>query len=104
MPSDQKLPTVRPAAPVVDADFLRMIEGYSLTTAEILYRMPDHPLLLQSYVWQDYDQAPHFPVLQRFLSFWQRSLEGRLHTVRVTSARLMRPCELTVARSMGLLH
>ncbi len=93
-----------PAAPAVDADFLRQIEGYSLTTAEILYRMPDHPLLLQSYIWQDYDQAPHFPVLQRFLSFWQRSLDGRLHTVRVASSTLIRPCELTIARSLALLH
>jgi uncharacterized protein Usg len=92
------------AAPSVDPDFLRLIEGYALTTAEILYRMPDHPLLLQSYIWQDYDQAPHFPVLQRFLSFWQRSLDGRLHTVRVASSRLIRPCELAVARTMCRLH
>ncbi len=104
MPLELKPPAVRAPAPAVDADFLRMIEGYSLTTAEILYRMPDHPLLLQSYIWQDYDQAPHFPVLQRFLSFWQRSLEGRLHTVRVTSSRLMRPCEVAVAQPVGLLH
>ncbi len=92
------------AGPAIDADFLRQIEGYSLTTAEILYRMPDHPLLLQSYIWQDYDQAPHFPVLQRFLTFWQRSLDGRLHTVRVASSKLIRPCELAVARSLALLH
>jgi uncharacterized protein Usg len=88
----------------VDGDFLRQIEGYGLTTAEILYRLPDHPLLLQSYIWQDYDQAPHFPVLQRFLEFWQRSLEGRLHMVRVSSSRLIRPCEITIARSMTHLH
>jgi uncharacterized protein Usg len=92
------------AVPVVDADFLRQIEGYSLTTAEILYRMPDHPLLLQAYIWQDYDQAPYFPVLQRFLTFWQRSLEGRLHTVRVSSSRLVGPCELMVARTLTALH
>ncbi|QCI62841.1 usg protein [Phreatobacter stygius] len=91
-------------APAVDGDFLRQIEGYALTTAEILYRMPDHPLLLQAYIWQDYDQAPHFPVLQRFLAFWQHNLEGRLHTVRVASARLIRPCELAVARTLTHLH
>ncbi|MFN3855645.1 MAG: usg protein [Phreatobacter sp.] len=88
----------------VDADFLRQLEGYALTTAEILYRMPDHPLLLQSYIWQDYDQAPYFPVLQRFLAFWERELDGRLHAVRVTSSRLIRPCELGIARSVGWLH
>ena len=29
--------------------FQKQMEGYGLTTAEILYRMPDHPALLQSY-------------------------------------------------------
>lgn len=89
---------------VVDADFLRQIEGYSLTTAEILYRMPDHPLFLQLYLWQDYDQAPYFPVLRRFLDFWERSLDGRLHTVRIACSRLVGPCEMRLAREIGRLH
>ena len=89
---------------VVDRDFLRQIEGYALTTAEILYRLPDHPLLLQSYIWQDYDQAPDFPVLKRFLAFWQRSLEGPLHMVRVGSTRLIGPGEVAIARSLAQLH
>ncbi len=54
----------------VTPDFMRQLEGYSLATAEILYRIPDHPLLLQTYIWQDYDRAPDFPVLHRFLAFW----------------------------------
>ena len=88
----------------VDADFLRLIEGYALTTAEILYRMPDHPLFLQTYLWQNYDQAPYFPVLKRFLAFWEKNLAGRLHSVTVASSRLVRPCELQVARSLTYLH
>ena len=28
---------------MASADFRRQIEGYGLTTANILYRMPDHP-------------------------------------------------------------
>ena len=43
-----------------------MLKGYGLTTAEILYRMPDHPSFLQTYIWQEYDLAPKFPVLFRF--------------------------------------
>ena len=27
-----------------------MLKGYRLTTAEILYHMPDHPKLLQTFV------------------------------------------------------
>ncbi|WP_257815539.1 usg protein [Phenylobacterium sp. J367] len=51
-------------------EFRKQLEGYGLTTAEILYRMPDHPALLQSYIWQDYDLFPEFPVLKKFLDFW----------------------------------
>ena len=69
------------------------MQGYRLTTAEILYHMPDHPGLLQSYVWQDLYLAPQYPTLHRFLAFWQRELDGKLHSVRVASARLVRPGE-----------
>ena len=58
-------------------DFRRQLAGYGLTTAHIFYRRPDHPWLLQSYVWQEYDLCPKFPELQRFLEFWQKSLDGR---------------------------
>lgn len=58
-------------------------QQYRLTTAEITYRLPDHPLLLQTYIWQKFDIAPEFPVLRKFLDFWQENLEGELHSVRV---------------------
>lgn len=61
------------------------LRGYRLTTAEILYHMPDHPGLLQTFVWQEYDIAPDYPVLRRFLEFWERNIEGRLHSVQVAS-------------------
>ena len=67
------------------------LRDYRLTTAEILYRLPDHPAVLQTYVWQDLDIAPGFPVLGRFLAFWQREIDGRLHSVRVASASLVGP-------------
>ncbi len=65
------------------------LHRYRLTTAEILYHMPDHPHLLQSFVWQDYDLAPNFPALRRFLDFWARNLDGRLHTVTVAGRQLI---------------
>jgi hypothetical protein len=42
-------------------EFLLQWSGYGLTTAEIHYHLPDHPALLQLYVWQDCDMAPDFP-------------------------------------------
>lgn len=78
---------------MVSKDFQIQLEGYGLTTAEIHYRMPDHPVLLQSYTWQAYDLAPFFPELKKFLAFWERELEGALHSVRVAHNRLVRPSE-----------
>lgn len=80
------------------------LKGYRLTTAEILYHLPDHPKLLQSYVWQEYDVAPQFPVLHKFLDFWRRELEGRLHSVRVASVGLVQPAEWRHAAAMSHLH
>ena len=83
---------------MVGKDFRRQLEGYGLTTAHILYRRPDHPWLLQAYIWQEYDLCPEFPVLQKFLAFWQGKLEGPLHSVTVAHSRLIAPAEV---RSIG---
>jgi uncharacterized protein Usg len=69
----------------------QQLKDYRLTTAEIVYRLPDYPALLQTYVWQDLDLAPRYPALQKFLDFWERELEGKLHSVRVGTARLITP-------------
>lgn len=70
------------------------LQGYRLTTAEILYRLPDHPAVLQSFIWQNLDLAPRFPVLNRFLEFWEKNIEGRLHSVLVANTRLITPGEV----------
>lgn len=69
------------------------LRDYRLTTAEILYHMPDHPHLLQSYLWQELDIAPGYPVLRRFLDFWQANLEGKLHSVKLATNHLITPGE-----------
>ena len=69
----------------------QQLENYRLTTARILYRLPDHPVLLQEFIWQNYDLAPAFPELKRFLDFWEREIEGRINSVRVASSRIITP-------------
>ena len=88
----------------MDASFVCQLEGFSLTTAEILYRLPDHPKLLQSYIWQDYDLAPEFPELKGFLSYWERELEGALHSVRVAHNRLIKPSEWKAIDGLIAIH
>ncbi len=85
-------------------DRIVMLGSYRLTTAEILYHMPDHPGLLQAYIWQEYDVAPRYPRLRSFLDFWVRSLDGRLHSVTVANSGLVRPAELRHAELQLRLH
>lgn len=79
---------------MIRQDMAERLAGYSLTTAEILYRLPDHPSLLQSYVWQEYDFHPTFPRLREFLDFWSGNLDGRLYCIRLAHARLLTPREV----------
>lgn len=85
-------------------DFKRRLEGYGLTTANILYRLPDHRSLLQAYVWQNYDLAPLFPELRKFLDFWTRELEGPLHSVTVAHQRLIAAHEVRTLTTELRLH
>lgn len=88
----------------VSSDFLKQLKGYGLTTAEILYRRPDHRWLLQSYVWQNYDLFPEFPALKDFLAFWQDKLEGPLFSVTVAHSKLIKPAELKAIDGEFRLH
>ncbi len=81
-----------------------VLKGYRLATAEILYRMPDNLSLLQTFVWQDFDIAPRFPVLTGFLKFWEDNLDGPLHSVRVASSQLLTPTEYRAVDGVIRLH
>jgi uncharacterized protein Usg len=93
-----------PSQTLPSDDFRKQVNGYGLTTAEILYRRPDHPWLLQTYVWQNYDLCPDFPELNQFLRFWEKSIEGALHTVTVAHSRLIRPSEIRAIDGVFRLH
>lgn len=82
----------------------RQLAGYRLTTADILYWRPDHPNLLQTFIWQDLDLAPRFPVLSGFLKFWQDNLDGPLHEVRIACADLVGPAEFRFVEGRLRLH
>ena len=82
----------------------RQLKGYRLTTAEILYHLPDHPDLLQSFVWQTLDMAPRYPVLRKFLDYWENNIEGRLHSVRIAQRGIVSAAELRFAGAELSLH
>lgn len=85
-------------------DLEKLLQHYRLTTAEILYRLPDHPVLLQSYLWQEYDLAPKFPELHRFLDFWDRELDGKLHSVKIASCEMIYPSQFKAPGVVLAIH
>lgn len=91
---------------IVKASDINLIlrENYRLTTAEIIYHMPDHYHLLQSYIWQELDLAPNFPVLKGFLDFWERSLDGKLHSVKVASCEIIKPAQFIYSKDLVYIN
>lgn len=81
-----------------------MLKGYRLTTAEIFYHMPDYPKLLQTFIWQELDLDPKFPVLNKFLNFWQSKLDGKLHSVRVAKCGILCPLDVCYVGTEISLH
>lgn len=85
-------------------DVERMLRDWRLTTAEILYRMPDHPVILQSYTWQEVDLVPEFPELKKFLDFWEKKLDGKLHSVKVAHCEMVKPASVTYCNGIWRVH
>lgn len=78
------------------------LSGWRLATAEVLYYLPDHPSLLQSFVWQTLDLAPAYPRIHRFLEFWRREIEAVIHSVQLASGETLAPAAFR--RVDKLLH
>lgn len=89
---------------MIDQSFKSMLQGFGLTTAEIIYRMPDHPGLVQQFIWQDYDEHPRYPRLIKFLNFWTRNLDGPLAGVRVAHKGLISPADFKFVSGELRLH
>lgn len=85
-------------------DIERQLNGYGLTTAHILYRLPDFQSVLQTFIWQNYDLAPAFPEMRRFLDFWEKNIEGRLHSVRYAHRQLIGPNEWRKVDGEIIIH
>lgn len=85
-------------------EFERRLNGATLLTAEVLYYMPDHPRLLQTYLWQMVDEAPRFPRLAHFLDHWRREISAVIHSVRVASGEPLTPPAWRKVDSLIRMH
>ncbi len=86
------------------ANLILQLRDYRLTTAEIFYHLPDHPGILQMFLWQEYDLFPRFPELKKFLDFWTEKIDGPLHSVRVANKELIAPGDLKLCRHEFLIN
>lgn len=78
-------------------EFALRLEGWRLATAEVLYYMPDHPSLLQSFMWQTLDLAPSYPRLHKFLNYWRAEIDAVIHSVRLATGETIAPPKLNTA-------
>src|SRR5262245_51764970 len=90
--------------PILGSDLGAQLSGKRLTTAEILYYIPDHPSLLQSFLWQTLDEAPDFPRIQKFLDFWRREIDAVIHSVAISSVAEITPGRMRNTRFMANLN
>ncbi|MBC7767234.1 MAG: Usg family protein [Phycisphaerales bacterium] len=70
------------------------LDGWRLATAEVVYYMPDHPSLLQSFMWQTLDLAPDYPRLHKFLDYWRREIEAVIHSVQLATGETLAPARI----------
>jgi uncharacterized protein Usg len=48
--------------------------------------------------------APDFPVLRRFLDFWTKNIDGKLHSVKVANQQLVMAPAARIAKAYLQLH
>ncbi len=70
------------------------LDGWRLTTAHVLYYMPDHPSLIQTFTWQTLDLAPQFPRIQKFLDFWRAEIQAVIHSIEIASGEGLAPARV----------
>lgn len=86
------------------ADLKKQLGDFRLTTAQIFYHLPDYEEILQEFIWQDYDLAPKFPQLFKFLDFWEKKIDGRLHSVYVAKREIITTSDYRNADWLGTLQ
>lgn len=86
------------------SDFERQLRDYRLTTVGIVYRMPDYPILLQTFLWQCLDLPPEFPRVGSFLGYWEEHIKAQIHQVEVTVGGRLVPVQFTYGGHEYTLH
>ena len=73
------------------------LQGWRLATAEVVYYLPDHPSLLQTFIWQTLDLAPRYPRIHKFLDFWRAEIDAVIHSVQLATGETLAPGRVNTA-------
>lgn len=82
-------------------DMRLRLQGFRLTTANVLYYIPDHPRLIQSFTWQTLDLAPQYPRIRKFLDFWRAEICAVIHSIEIASNEGLAPARVRHAVFTG---
>jgi uncharacterized protein Usg len=82
----------------------RAMLGHQLVTVSVLYYLPDHPSLLNEFLWQTMDLGPRYPRIGAFLDFWRREIEATIKEVMISEAAPFREHKLSSANGLFLLN
>jgi uncharacterized protein Usg len=88
----------------MSSEFEAQLRGKRLTTTEVIYYLPDHPSLLQRFMWQTLDVAPDYPRVHQFLEFWRREIDAVIHSVNVSAVGEVRAPRVRIAGVISRLH
>lgn len=77
---------------------------YRLVRAKIAYQENDRPHLQRNIEWEDYDLAPDYPELKRFLEVFSNHLDGAIDVVRVYDTNYARPLDRIYAPTSASFH
>lgn len=58
-----------------------ILNKIQIITIDILYWMPDHPHILQQFVWQTEDQIPEYLRAKKFLNYWKNNIDAKIHQI-----------------------
>jgi len=60
-----------------------LIRSTKIVTVDIFYYLPDHPLILQEFVWSFDDIPPELQRMHKFLNHWKANIDAVVKEVLV---------------------
>jgi uncharacterized protein Usg len=60
-----------------------IIKKWTVATVQVVYYIPDYLHIINEFVWQTDDQLPEYPRITKFLSYWDKNIDGPIKEVYI---------------------